>query len=210
MTSDGKPKNEEIVTKYGEYPKKLITSSKPTSSMRNSLSLQNMLEVENKSVNTNNDFDQNTVIQPDKIYLVPEQRKIKTKSEMDLIDVIGGSWSGTIDSKQLDTFSNSKKHLDKNDNIKVNKHSPIENGFKEKYTYFENGIKDNSSSFDNNTKENTSTLSRRNKSLNPLAHLLEGNSTLKRNTAKFYTDDYLENKEESRIASRKHDNTKSK
>lgn len=217
MTSDGKPKYEEIVTKYGEYPRKLISPSKPSSTMRNSLSLQNMLEVESKSVNTNNDFDQNTVIQPDKTYLVPEQRKIKTKSEMDLIDVIGGSWAGTTDSKQLENFSNLKKHLDKNDNIKNSKHSPVENGFKEKYTYFENGIKD--ASFENHIKEkyhpvdntNTNTLSRRNKSLNPLAHLLEGNSTLKKNTAKFYTDGYLENnKEESRILNRKQDNTKSK
>lgn len=73
--NDGRPRNEEIITKYGEYPKKLITPSKPTNYIRASLSLQNMLDVENISVNTNNDFDQNSVIQPDNTYLMPEQKK---------------------------------------------------------------------------------------------------------------------------------------
>lgn len=188
---DGKPKNEDIITKYGEYPKKHVTS-KPPSSIRPSLSLQNMLEVGNVSVNTNNDFDQNTVIQPDKTYLMPDQKRIRNKSDsdyktkpkpdVDLGDIIGGSWAGATDRRDLEKFGSLKQHLDKNENIKV------------KYSHMENG--------------NSNTL-RRNKSMNPLSHLLDSGS-LKKNTAKFYTDFIENNIDESIAPSRKQENGKSK
>lgn len=192
--NEGKPKNEEIITKYGEYPKKLTTPSKPTNYIRASLSLQNMLDVGNITVNTNNDFDQNTVIQPDSTYLMPDQKKtkgkieldvkIKNKSDVDLAEIIGGSWAGTTDSKELEKFGSLKKNLDKNDNLK------------EKYSHIENG--------------GSNTLTRRNKSLNPLTHFLDSNNTLKKNTAKFYTDFVENNKDESNMTIRKQENVKSK
>ncbi|CAH1138030.1 unnamed protein product [Phyllotreta striolata] len=166
---DEKPKNEEIVTKYGEYStKKFTTNSNKNSSstfLRNSLSLQNMLDINNGTVNTNNDFDQNTVIQPEKTVLM---KKTRNNAETDLIDVIGGKWSGTTEKKHLDEFSKSMKKLDKNDNIKETKEKPaiIENN----------------------------TLTRRNKSVNPILHLLEGSGTLKKNS-KFYTNNISEGKE---------------
>ncbi|KAJ8973994.1 hypothetical protein NQ317_002390 [Molorchus minor] len=102
-----KPHHEEIITKYGEYSKK---PSMPVKNARNSRSLQDILDVNTGSVNTNNDFDQNSVIQPDKTYLMLDsQKKSRNKSEIDLIEVIGGTWSGTTDSKQLENFSNLKK-----------------------------------------------------------------------------------------------------
>lgn len=189
-----KPKNEEIITKYGEYPKKLTTPSKPSSYIRTSLSLQNMLDVDNVSVNTNNDFDQNTVIQPDKTYLMSDQKKIrnkcevdvkiKNKSEVDLADIIGSSWAGTTEAKELEKFGSLKKRLDKTDDIK------------EKYSHIENGH---------------NTLSRRNKSLNPLIHFLDNNNTLKRrSTAKFYTDYIENNQDQTLIPNGKQENSKSK
>lgn len=190
---DGKPKNEEIITKYGEYPKKLTTPMKSSTYIRPSLSLQNMLQVDSLSVNTNNDFDQNTVIQPDKTYLMPDQKKIrnssainitvKNKSDVELAEIIGGSWAGTTDTKELEKFGRLKKNLDKNDNIK------------EKYSHLENG--------------NNNTLGKRNKSVNPLSHFLESNNTLKKHTAKFYTDTE-NNKDETMMPSRKQENSKSK
>lgn len=192
--NDGKPKNEELITKYGEYSKRLTTPSKSSSYIRTSLSLQNMLDVDNVSINTNNDFDQNTVIQPDKTFLMPDQKKIKTKSEndiklrnkseVDLVEIIGGTWAGTTDSKELEKFGSLKKNLDKNDNIK------------EKYSSMENG--------------HSNTLTKRNKSINPLTHLLDGNNSLKKNTAKFYTDLEENAKNGSNNSLKKLDNAKSK
>ncbi|CAH2002790.1 unnamed protein product [Acanthoscelides obtectus] len=170
-----KPKYENIVTKYGEYSNKTLTSTnKPVSGLRNSLSLQDI--VENTSVNTNNDFDQNTIIQSDKTHLTNEQRKIKNKSEMDLIEVIGGTWSGSTDSKTLESFSDLKKNLDKNDNLK------------EKYSQ---------------SQYKSNTWSKRNKSVNLLSHFIDSHhssNTLKR-TAKFYTDSVENGEEDARIHS---------
>ncbi|KAL3282859.1 hypothetical protein HHI36_006019 [Cryptolaemus montrouzieri] len=87
---DTLPKYEEIITKYGEYSN---MSNKSTTYIRNSLSLQNILEID-KTLNSNNDFDNNTIIPPDKTYLMHEsdaKKKIKNKSELDLIDIVGNS-----------------------------------------------------------------------------------------------------------------------
>ncbi|XP_057672894.1 ubiquitin carboxyl-terminal hydrolase CYLD isoform X1 [Diorhabda carinulata] len=170
--NDDRPKYEEIVTKYGEYPTKKFSTNRSTNTnyLRSSVSLQNMLDINNGTINPNNDFDQNTVLQPDKTALM---KKPKNNTEMDLIDVIGGKWAGSTDKKQLDDFTGSMRKLDKNDNIK------------DKYYHLENP---------------TNTLSRRNKSVNPFHHILDGNSTLKKSTAKFYTNNISDSKEEHKTS----------
>lgn len=114
IIENGKLKNENIVTKYQEYiPKKPPPNN---TYLRHSMSLQN-LDVDSVT-NTNNDFDQNTIIQPDKSHLIedPTKKYKVNKSEVDLIEVIGGSWSGSSDQKELETFSNIRKNFDRNDN----------------------------------------------------------------------------------------------
>lgn len=158
-SSPGKPHHEEIVTRYMEYPKMNSDQSNKTSAyFRTSLSLQNILDpTEDYSVNTTNDFDQNTVIQPDKSYLIKDGNKPvttnnKTKSEVDLIDTIGGIWGGTTDQKQLESFTNLRKNIDKNENM---------SNYRSSYS---NGVSKNS----------------RNKSLDIFSHLVEGSKTLPR------------------------------
>ncbi|KAJ8931320.1 hypothetical protein NQ314_015782 [Rhamnusium bicolor] len=159
-TNDMQPRHEEIITKYGEYPK---ISSMPIKNSRNSLSLQNILDVEG----TTGIFNGRCI------------EKSRNKSEVDLIEVIGGTWSGTTERQQLENFSNLKKGLDKNDNIK------------EKHVHLENN-----------------TISKRNKSINPMSHFLDGSNSLKR-TAKFYTNDLTENnKDESKMTTRKQETSK--
>lgn len=78
---------EEIVTKYGEYSN---ITPKTCSYVRNSLSLQNILDIDTKATNSNNDFDNNTIIPPDKTYLMFEkdtQKRIRNKSELDFSDI---------------------------------------------------------------------------------------------------------------------------
>lgn len=156
--SPEKPHHEEIVTRYMDYPK-TRTAEEPNRSLlfRTSLSLQNILDPsEDYSVNTNNDFDQNSVLQPEKTYLLRDADKHaavgnnKTKSEVDLIDAIGGTWAGSTDQKQLESFANLRKNLDKNENV---------NNYRSSYT---NGVSKNS----------------RNKSLDIISHLVEGSKTL--------------------------------
>ncbi|CAG9769168.1 unnamed protein product [Ceutorhynchus assimilis] len=188
-----KPPREEIVTKYGEYSEKLSTLAKSTQlnhNMRNSVSLQNILEVDGGSINTNNDFDQNTIIQPDRSHLMNTE-KIKNKSEVDLHDLIGHPW-GNSDATKAESYTNLRKSLDRNDNIKE-KYSPLLNR--------------------NSTISSNGTLSKspRIKSIIPINHLLEGTGTMKK--SKFYTSDasYIENNLEktgSKVNSRKIENGK--
>lgn len=144
-----------------DYPKTKTEEPSRGSYFRTSLSLQNILDpMEDYSVNTNNDFDQNSVIPPDKTYLIRETSKHavgnnKTKSEMDLIDAIGGSWAGSTDQKQLESYSNLRKNFDsKSESVNNNRSS---------YT---NGVSKNS----------------RNKSMDIFSHLVEGSKTLPRKT----------------------------
>lgn len=158
--SPERPHHEEIVTRYMDYPKTRTEEPNRSSYFRTSLSLQNILDpTEDYSVNTNNDFDQNSVIAPDKTYLIRDTGKLavgnnKTKSEVDLIDAIGGTWAGSTDQKQLESFSNLRKSLDRNENV---------NNYRSSYT---NGVSKNS----------------RNKSLDIISHLVEGSKTLPRKT----------------------------
>ncbi|EFA04206.1 Ubiquitin carboxyl-terminal hydrolase CYLD-like Protein [Tribolium castaneum] len=111
VSSFSKSNHEEIVTKFGEYPQENMPP-KTTTYLRNSLSLQNILDTECSSGNSNNDFDQNTIIQPDKSHLINE-KKAKMKSEINLSDMIGNSWHGATDAKELQKFSNLNQTLDR-------------------------------------------------------------------------------------------------
>ncbi|XP_066255282.1 ubiquitin carboxyl-terminal hydrolase CYLD [Euwallacea similis] len=164
---DDRPPREEIVTKYGEYSKKLSTPARSVPlnhNMRNSVSLQNILEVDDGSVNTNNDFDQNTIIQPDCSQLMNVE-KLKNKSEMDLHDFIGMNRNSQSEAVTL------RKNLDKNDNVKE-KYSPLLNR--------------------NSTISSNGTLSRRNKSANPISHLIDG-AGLSRKSKFYMENNYVEN-----------------
>jgi hypothetical protein len=119
--NDSKPKYEEIVTKFGEYSQKAGLPPKNSTYLRNSLSLQNILDTECLTANSNNDFDQNSIIQPDRSQLINE-KKAKMKSEMDLSDIIGASWHGATDAKELEKFSNLNRTLGKNENHERNGH----------------------------------------------------------------------------------------
>lgn len=166
-----KPHHEEIVTRYMDYPKtNKGEESNKSSYFRTSVSLQNILDPsEDYSVNTTNDFDQNSLIQPEKTYLIRDTATTKTKSEVDLIDAIGGTWAGSTDQKQLESFANIRKHLDKNDNV---------NQYRSSYS---NGVNKNS----------------RNKSLDIISHLVEGSKTLPRK-AKLLQESITNGKESSK------------
>lgn len=155
-----KPHHEEIITRYNQYPKTTTAaavSNKNTACVRTSLSLQNILDLnEGYSVNTNNDFDQNTIIQPDSAYLMRRNANSSTnsgsKTEVDLIDMIGGFWGDNPDSKQADSFVNLRKSV-KSDSH----HSEIRNSY-------------------NNIPKNM-----RNRSTNVFSHIIEsGSKTLPR------------------------------
>ncbi|RZB73458.1 CAP GLY domain containing protein, partial [Asbolus verrucosus] len=113
LGNDSKPKNEEIVTRFGEYSKSNLPP-KSSTYLRNSLSLQNILETDTVTANSNNDFDQNSIIQPDKSHLIGD-KKARIKSEIDLSDIIGGVWHGASDTKELEKFSNLNRTLERND-----------------------------------------------------------------------------------------------
>lgn len=93
--------------------------------LKTSLSLQNISEKVNKeTINTNNDFDQNTILQPESTYLVRERQKLKnmpTKStaqfytsEAEFLDSPENILSkASFD--DLETNSNFKSSLDKLD-----------------------------------------------------------------------------------------------
>lgn len=96
-----------------------LLDSKKT--FKTSVSLQNIND--SFTVNTNNDFDQNTILQPENLLLLNKQlkpmEKKLNKSEVDLIETIGGIWSGTTEQDKLPSYSNLKKTL----NIDNNTHS---------------------------------------------------------------------------------------
>lgn len=156
LNDENKPHHEEIVTKYREYPK----SDEPNrniSKVRTSVSLQNIVDSSPSfSINTTNDFDQNSIIQPDKTHLIHESNNRKSilssknKSEIDLIDAIGGSWAGSTDPKQLESFLNLKRNADKNDTPE----------YRNSYS---------------NVLRST-----RNKSMNVMSHMVEGSKTVPR------------------------------
>lgn len=125
LMSNGKLKNEEIVTRFGEYSPKIASTTTTTTNnyMRNSQSLQNILDLGSNAANSNNDFDQNTIVQTDKIQLIND-KKAKMKSELNLSDLVGTAWHGASDSKELEKFSNLNKTLERqngHNNINNNK-----------------------------------------------------------------------------------------
>lgn len=156
LNDENKPHHEEIVTKYREYPKS-DEANRNISKVRTSVSLQNIVDsTPSFSINTTNDFDQNSIIQPDKTHLIHEasNRKSilssKNKSEIDLIDAIGGSWAGSTDPKQLESFLNLKRNVDKSETPE----------YRNSYS---------------NALYNT-----RNKSMNIISHVVEGSKTVPR------------------------------
>lgn len=134
------PEREEIVTKYGEYPSKKKTNT-TTTYLRNSLSLQDMLDVQALEANPNNDFDQNSVIQSDRTYMLNEEYKKPKKQEVDLVDIIGG-WPPASEKVKETSYASLKKNLDKNENVREDKlkvrSSPSLNNKKSKFYLNEN------------------------------------------------------------------------
>ncbi|KAF5297689.1 hypothetical protein FQA39_LY12020 [Lamprigera yunnana] len=151
---DTKTKNEDHTQSDFEKLKKLTN---PT--FRTSLSVQNILDSMNDiSTNTNNDFDQNSMIQSDNLYLMKGTTESK-KKEIDLIDAIGGSWSGTTNPKDLEAYSSLRKTCDKS--------------AKNEHLNYNDKIM--------NTKTNGVTMkASRNKSINPVSHLVSGSKTVPR------------------------------
>lgn len=131
--------------------------------------MQNIYEVKNQfSINTNNDFDQNSMLQPEKTNLIHDTSKIivhqKLKADVDLKDVIGNIWADAI---RPVSYTHHKKGSDLPDNSvvletqtnldKLNNVTTARNG-------------------------NVIFKSPRNKSPNPLSHLRNGSKTLPKKT----------------------------
>lgn len=99
-------------------PDKPLQLSDIKKTFKTSISLQDISD--SFTVNTNNDFDQNTILQPDNMQLLNQQLKAAdkktTKNEIDLMDTIGNIWMGTNDQEKLPSYSNLKKTLN-NDKI---------------------------------------------------------------------------------------------
>lgn len=150
---ENKPHHEEIITTYNEYPKiSTASTNKGMGIVRTSLSLQNIMAStsSNGTINTTNDFDQNTIIQPDSTYLIKETSRgtphfahSRHKSEVDLVAT---NASKGISTTHVD--STVKKKLDKNDHAE----------FRHSYNY----LPKNS----------------RNKSANIFSHMMDGTKTL--------------------------------
>ncbi|KAK9686915.1 CAP-Gly domain [Popillia japonica] len=144
-------------------------SNKTSNTVRTSHSMQNIYEVKNQfSINTNNDFDQNSMLQPEKTNLIHDTSKIivhqKLKADVDLKDVIGNIWADAI---RPVSYTHHKKGSDLPDNSvvletqtnldKLNNVTTARNG-------------------------NVIFKSPRNKSPNPLSHLRNGSKTLPKKT----------------------------
>lgn len=159
-----RPHHEEIVTRYNEYPKTTVTApiNKYTPRVRTSLSLQNILDpMESFSVNTNNDFDQNSIIQPDSAYLMNKNVNVgmnNKKPQTYLIDSNGDFWGENGDfwdenggTKQSDSSVTLRKNINRNEN-----HSDFRSSYK-------------------NVPKST-----RNRSTNVFSHIESGSKTLPR------------------------------
>ncbi|KAF5282823.1 hypothetical protein FQR65_LT02820 [Abscondita terminalis] len=156
-------KNEAHTQTDSEKLRNNTTTSSNYNKFKTSLSMQNIVDtVNNASTNTNNDFDENTMIQSDNLRLIKDTRnkfEHKPKTEIDLIDAIGGSWSGTTNSKDLEEYSSFKisGKAFKNDYLNLNdKHSKP------------NNIMTNKAS--------------RIKSINPVSQIINGSKTVPRKT----------------------------
>lgn len=99
---------------------KQLSDGKTT--FKTSVSLQNINDP--VSVNMNNDFDQNSILQPDNLQLLKKQlkpvEKKMNKREVDLIESIGGFWSGSTEQDKLPSYTNLKKALNIDNNIHSN------------------------------------------------------------------------------------------
>ena len=132
---------------------------------KSSRSMQDICEANSKpTVNTNNDFDQNTILQPDKSQLITNNHNVaqvkvtnNKKSDVDLTDVIGDMWTKMTDSSPS---KNSLAHLKRSSlDMNLKSHS----GEKSTGLILNNDIK-----------------TMRNKSANPISHIINGSKTVPR------------------------------
>lgn len=165
-----------------------------SSNFKSSHSMQNIYEVKNNfSINTNNEFDQNSILQPEKAHLLDDVGKItihqKGKSEVDLKDVIGNIWTDRVETVRPDCYMHLKKANDISDGPSL---SEMHSNLSEK--------SNNSLSFKNS---NGTIKSPRNKSSNLISHLVNGSKTLPKRT-KFDLERTSLNKGKSIFVSTKH------
>ncbi|KAK4879570.1 hypothetical protein RN001_007716 [Aquatica leii] len=158
-------KNEAHTQTDSEKVRNKISYSSNYNKFKSSLSMQNIVDtVTNASTNTNNDFDQNTVIQSDDLRLIQEAYKNtfeqKPKSEIDLIDAIGGSWSGTTSPKDLEEYSRFKRKIEK--------------------TFKNDCLNCNDKVLHSKSNNSVTPQTSRNKSINPVSHLVNGSKTVPR------------------------------
>ncbi|KAB0798491.1 hypothetical protein PPYR_09484 [Photinus pyralis] len=140
---------------------------------RTSHSMQNILDPKSTSTNANNDFDQNTIIQPDNTNLIHEGGSNKIdmhRTEIDLIDAIGGTWSDTLNHKELE-----RPHLKK----------PYEKTSRSEF-YVPCDT--------THSALNVTPTKPRNKSINPVSHLINGSKTVPRKVKFFQEPEKTVNK----------------
>lgn len=110
--------------KYGGKLDYNIDRQEPSNSYQKNTNFKTSLSLhtltDGSSINTNNDFDQNTILQPDNTQLLNEKSKVSdrksiSKTNIDLIDVIGGVWAGTTESDKLPGYAGLKKTLEKSE-----------------------------------------------------------------------------------------------
>ncbi|XP_022918695.1 ubiquitin carboxyl-terminal hydrolase CYLD isoform X2 [Onthophagus taurus] len=160
-----------------------INSNKQNSSSITQNNQTTTINSYNQSVNSNNEFDQNMLLQPDKTHLIDDKTMShissnhKTKSEIDLKDVIAGIWSETTEPVQPHYYSDLKQLCKQTGDAKST-------------------LSDKSYGSYNNTLSKTSS-SARNKSLNPLSHIVNGSKTLPKKTK--YNLDRVQNKDNKSV-----------
>lgn len=163
--------------------------SRNSSFFRTSHSMQNLYESNSSlSLNANNDFDQNTILQPEKTHLISDKNissaqitsNHRIKSEIDLKDVIGNIWADTPDC----VGTNSHFHL------KLSDYSDS------------NDVNSTLSDKTNGSLNNTMSKSPRNKSANPLSHIVNGSKTLPRKNK--FNLDRIHNREKNVFVTTKH------
>ncbi|GJQ86512.1 CYLD [Trypoxylus dichotomus] len=167
-------------------------SNKTSNNFRTSHSMQNIYDIKNQiSINTTNDFDQNSILQPEKTHLINDVRKMaiyqKMKSEVDLKDVIGNIWSDRVETVKPNSYAHLRRDggLPDNPALLEMQSSPIENFNSSLSIKNGNGI----------------VKSPRNKSSNPISHLVNGSKTVPKKTK--YNLERTSNKEKNTFLSTK-------
>lgn len=164
--------------------------SNKINNFRVSHSMQNIYEIKNESsINTNNDFDQNSILQPENTQLLKDAGKIvvhqKVKSEVDLKDVIGSMWTDSVENMRPNTFGHIRNvYESSNDRLYET----------------QSNLTDKSNNYRNSKNSNVKTS--RNKSSNLISHLANSSKTLPK-PAKFNMERMPVNKEKGVFVSTK-------